>query len=492
MTMSMKNPNLKRLISGLLAFLMAVSATVGMVSCGESEENPGNNDGTRDETQADETLSVYDQLEKEKFNRTFTILNRSDMKDDFDIEALTSDVLDDSVYERNSVIERDYGVTFEYFYQDGYDAVNTQISTQVNGGLDEYDIAIGHKYTFTNCAQNNYLLDLGSVETMNLKGEWWDAACYNNLSVEGKVFLMTGDILPSSMLISACFVFNKKLAEQLNKQEPYDLVKEGKWTLDVLNEMTADVTIDLDGDSKIDYKTDRFGLTSWMMDVSYSMFYGANGMFVTINEGGLPELTYDAENVTDIYAKMFTSLITQQAYYVTDPTLYNTTYDVFTEGRALFCDITLHKISSFISDMKDDYGILPTPKYDELQKEYLSFVNGSSGFICMLNTEKDADFVGTIVDAMGAYNYVNLSPKMFEIVTKLKSARDPQSSEMVDYIIRNRVYDFGYFFDLGVTNVIRTQLMSKKENLTSALRGQKKSSEKALSTVIEAFQKGST
>ena len=114
MTMSMKKPNLKRLISGLLAFLMAVSATVGMVSCGESEENPGNNDGTRDETQADETLSVYDQLEKEKFNRTFTILNRSDMKDDFDIEALTSDVLDDSVYERNRVIERDYGVTFEY------------------------------------------------------------------------------------------------------------------------------------------------------------------------------------------------------------------------------------------------------------------------------------------------------------------------------------------------------------------------------------------
>lgn len=482
--------NAKRLSAGLLALLMAASAVAGLTSCGNNSEDPKET-STSAETGEQETVSPYDQLEKEKFNRTFAILNREDLKDDFEIEKLTSDVLDDAVYERNSVIERDYGVTFEYYCPGDYNAVNNAISTQVSSGLDEYDIAIGHKYTFTNCAQNNYLMDLGSITSMDLKNPWWDAACYNNLTVEGKTFLMTGDILPSSMLVSSAFVFNKKLAGELNKPEPYDLVKEGKWTLDALNEICAEVTLDLSGDMKIDYKEDRFSISSWMMDVSYSMFYGANGMFVTINEDGLPEMTYDATQVTNIYEKMYESLIRQQAYYVTDPTLYSTTYDVFTEGRALFCDITLSKITSFLSDMKDDYGILPVPKYDELQKEYLSFVNGASGFIGIMRTEKDPDFVATVLEGMGAYNYVNISPKMFEIVTKLKASRDPQSSEMVDYIIRNRVYDFGYFFDLGVTNVVRSQLMAKKAELASALKGQNRSSKNALDKVIKAFQKPS-
>ena len=153
----------------------------------------------------------------------------------------------------------------------------------------------------------------------------------------------------------------------------------------------------------------------------------------------------------------------------------------------MYCDITLSKISSFLADMTDDYGIVPVPKYDESQPEYLSFVNGASPFVMLAQTEKDPEFVGTILEAMAAYNYDNITPKMFEIVTKLQSARDPDSSRMVDYIIRNRVYDFGYFIELDITNSVMNGLSNKKESIASELKGKARQAEKKLEKLIQEF-----
>ncbi len=485
----------KRLTAVLLAFIMSLSAMTALSSCGDSLD--GTETGTVAEegtTVEEDTRAAYDTVEKTAFNRDFSILGREELENDFYVESFGADengFLDDAIYTRNKVVENDYKINITCVFPSGdYTKVNELIQLQVSGGLDDYDMAIGHKYSFTTCAQNNYLLDLGSIDSINLENVWWDSACLENLTVDGKTYMMVGDILPSSMLISACFVFNKKMMNELGKEEPYGLVTSGDWTLDAFNAMTADVTMDKNGDGTIRYQDDIFGLTTWVYDAPYSMFYGAGGKFVIIDpDTRMPSLQYDTETVFNIYSKLYEATITNQAYQVTDVTYYKTNYDVFTEGRALFCDITLNKISTFLSDMKEDYGIVPVPKYDQFQKEYLSFVNGSSGFVMVINTEKDTDFVGTIIEAMGAYNYDQVSPNMFEIVTKIKSARDPQSSDMVDYIIRNRIYDFGYFYDLSITNVVRDQLIAGKQEISSPLRTADRSSKNTLNKIIEALEK---
>lgn len=309
------------------------------------------------------------------------------------------------------------------------------------------------------------------------------------MAVNGKLYLMTGDILPSSMLISACFAFNKRLMKELNKTEPYTLVRENKWTLDEFNAMTKDVTVDVDGDGTIDYKKDRYGLSSWMMDVPFSMFYGAGGMFGSVAEDGSPAIAFENADIINRYEKIYQALIEQQAYFVTDLSLYETSYEMFAAGHALFYDTTLNKVRNFLSEMSDDYGIVPVPKYDTNQKEYLSFVNGASGFVMIVNTEKDPEYVGTILEAMARYNYENVSTKMFEIITKLQSVRDEDSSEMVEYIIRNRVYDSAYFFDLTVSNVVLEQLKAGKAEISSKLTSAKKTSTTELRRIIKTMAK---
>lgn len=371
-----------------------------------------------------------------------------------------------------------------------YTAVNETLKTQVLNGLTEYDLYTGHKFSFNNCVTNNYCYNLADITSLNLTRPWWDQSCLENLTIQGKTYMMTGDIDPISMRVTSCLVFNKKMLNELKKSadELNALARNGEWTLDMLYEYTKDVTFDLNGDTSIDYENDRFGLTSWMMDVPYSLYYGAGGNFVTIVDGE-PELTYTTEQVTNIYEKIYKVIIEQKAYYVTDEAKYETCYEVFHEGRALFCDVTLSKISNFISDMTDPYGILPIPKFDKNQKEYMSFVNGASPFVMVAKNVADPEFVGTILEAMATYNYDKVTPKLFQVITKLQAAQDPDSAAMVDLIIRNRVYDLGYFADWDITNLVRLELMAGKAEIAADLATQTSKAKLGLKKLLKAYEK---
>jgi hypothetical protein len=139
--------------------------------------------------------------------------------------------------------------------------------------------------------------------------------------------------------------------------------------------------------------------------------------------------------------------------------------------------------------MENRYGILPVPKYDQHQQDYASFVNGSTGLVMVAKTEKDTEFVGAIMDAMACYNYEHVTPNMFQVVTKLQVAQDPASARMVDLIIRNRVFDLGYFADLGVSNLVRDSLISGRAEIASGLTSGRKAAERSLSKLLTNMER---
>ncbi len=482
-----------KLLSAMLAVAMIFGSLMALTSCAETTEDPKDTVSTKGEagtTLEEETKFIaYDTIEKQKFGREFVILSRDDTTEQYEVENITGEILNDLIYERNTVVSEDLDIDIVVIDGGDYTAVSNELVRQVTANDDDYDMFTGHKVAFMNCATGNYLYDLNQIDTVDLTQPYWDQACREDLSLMGKNFMMTGDIDPASMLISACFVFNKKLNKELGKAEPYELVDNGQWTLDNYLAQVQDVSQDLNSDGVLSYADDRFSNTIWSLDGGFSMFYGAGGKFVTINEVGEPELTYNSEQVIGIYEKLYQVVVTENAFWlpVSEIGNYGINYSIFTSGRALYCDITLAKITNMLADMESDYGIVPVPKYDEAQKEYLSFVNGSSPFVMVAQTEKDTDFVGSVLEAMAAYNYDNVTPKMFEIVTKLQSARDPDSSRMVDYIIRNRVYDFGYYVELELTNVVMNALSAKKENIASDLKSKNRAGEKALEKLMEKF-----
>ncbi len=238
------NTIFKRITVLCLALLMTVGVVFGAVACAETPDEPnpdettagttaGNDNGAADESAAetgngttDETTAgtpggettaekeetdrtAYSSMQKQNFGgKKFVICSREEVKADMDVEKLTGNILDDAIYERNKTVAEDFGIQFVIDTQGDYNAVNTTLSTQATSGGDEYDIYLGHKFSFNACAQQNYCLNLNNISALQLDAEWWDQDCYKNLTVGGKTFCMTGDISPSSMRASSCYIYN--------------------------------------------------------------------------------------------------------------------------------------------------------------------------------------------------------------------------------------------------------------------------------------------
>ena len=480
---------MKNILIRCFACLVAISMLGACVSCGQTNDDPVPTDTETAENNETGEVKAYDEIQKETFNRTFAILARDDSLNQFEVEDLTGALLDDMLYERNSVVEKDFEITFEYYAMD-VNQVHDAMRLQVSSGLDEYDMYSGHKYSFATCAQNNYCYDLNSIVTLDLSKPQWDQGCYENLTIQDRTYIMTGDIDPNSMQISACFLFNKSMMTDLglSVQELNNLAANGGWTLDVMYEYGKDVTFDLNGDGKISHENDRFNFSGWMMDVPYCLYYGAGGMCITIVDG-TPELTLETEDLVNVYEKIYSVVVGQNAHYVTDVGIIDTFWQIFRDGRSMFLNTSIGGVKGITEGMEDGYGILPTPKYDTNQKEYLSFVNGASPFVMVAKTENDPEFVGTIMDAMAAYNYDNVSPLIFQVITKLQAAQDPESAAMVDVIIRHRIFDLAYFCDYGVANLVYSGLYSKRPEIASDLKGNARVTERMLEKLIESFDK---
>ncbi len=484
--------SVRRNLTLLLAAVMLLSCTVLLGSCADSGENE-NDSSLTEGPEEDETKTPYQALEKTDCGgNTFTILSRDDYKCDFYIESYgdeTNTLLDNCIYERNKVIENDYHVTLEVITGGDYATVVNTVMTQATSGAHEYDIFTGHKNAFVALAQSNYLYNMNDIASLDLENVWWSPVCRENLTVEGKTVLMVGDILPSTLRIASCECFNKKLLSEIGRDTPYEAVKQGKWTLDMLASITADVTRDANGDGQIRITDDIFGMTSWYLDVPYNLYYGAGGMFVTINDEGTPELSYNTDDIIARYEKIYNVLIGQNSSFCTDYNDYADTFEMFLDGRALFVETAIGSMSSYSAKMEQDYGVVPDPKYDERQDSYYAFINGAAAFVGIVGTVEDPEFVGTVLEGMSAYNYSVVTPNMFEIVTKYKSARDPESAEMVDIVIHNTVYDFAYYFDIPISNVVRDQLAGRKAEISSAIKSADRMSKNTLKNILKAYEK---
>ena len=90
---------------------------------------------------------------------------------------------------------------------------------------------------------------------------------------------------------------------------------------------------------------------------------------------------------------------------------------------------------------------------------------------------------------MATYNYDKVTPQLFQVVTKLQAAQDPESAAMVDYIVRNRIWDLGYYADWEITNLVRLGLMDEKAEIAADLSSEQSRTERKLATLLRAFDR---
>ena len=142
--------------------------------------------------------------------------------------------------------------------------------------------------------------------------------------------------------------------------------------------------------------------------------------------------------------------------------------------------------------MEDDYGILPLPKVDEEQDDYISMLHQAARFMALPVNCQKTDAVCAVLEEMAYIGHSELLPTYYETVLKEKYARDEESARMLDLIHANVRADIAYIFasDFGdVCYIPRSLMKDGSVDFASAYAGLEDSAKEKATAFIENFSK---
>jgi hypothetical protein len=93
-----------------------------------------------------------------------------------------------------------------------------------------------------------------------------------------------------------------------------------------------------------------------------------------------------------------------------------------------------------------EFVILPCPKYDKDQKDYITVMGNPFTLYAIASDIAKPDMASAVIECFASEGYRIVTPAVFELSLKTRYVDDPISSEMYDIIRANITYDIGRLF----------------------------------------------
>ncbi len=494
---------MKKVIVLLLAFVTVASCFAG---CAENTDKPSNVTTTAAEqttdavTEPEETvdLGYVANLPEEKFPGEFNILCEGAFwgtENNLYYEEASDDPVDDAVWQRCEKLKDQFDV--EIMVTPSADTT-TALKNSVKSGDKAYDAVVARMPLIATSASNGDLMDLKEADGIDLSKLYWDQSANEQLSIANKQFYTVGDIITVEDACTWTMMFNKGLAERLDLEDLYQVVKDGRWTFDYFYNTMKECGIAKPNDQgEWDYMATYAFATH--RDMAYGLFYAAGLSFIQKDENDLPYL--DAKNNEKIQNVLNYSLkvmrdtqLTIDAHKWTHVNPWATilTQDAFEEDRALFYAEVLSTIMN-LRTMDTDFGLLPMPKYDEKQEDYVTFVNPAASLVGIPIYQKNNDNArrsAVILEAMAYYGHEYIVPAFIEKAIKGKSTRDEKSIDMLEILFKHRMYDLGLINDWGnYASGYSDLVFNNKSEFSNLYKKVAKSIDKKISKFLEKIEK---
>lgn len=212
-----------------------------------------------------------------------------------------------------------------------------------------------------------------------------------------------------------------------------------------------DVYKDLDGNGERD-GNDYYGLSQTLLSALNTYLWSSGGKIFELDKSGIPTLVYKNEKLNTIIDKIYAlcyeneGVCTKRPQYPSDMQHFASAL-AFRDNLSLFISGTLDMTVNYFRERSSEYGILPYPKLDEKQAEYKTMVDGYHAILAVPKTVQDPEFVGIITEALNAESMREVYPAYYEIALKKKYSYDDESVKVLDMVVDNRVFDFGYVYD---------------------------------------------
>ncbi|MCL1793333.1 MAG: hypothetical protein FWG34_05660 [Oscillospiraceae bacterium] len=477
----------------------------GASGAGENAEN--GNPASPEESVEGEILPDYvpDGVdERDLGGYEFRILTRSTCVHPLyiDAESIDGELINDAIYNRNRAAEERFNIAIRpIIVHEGEPQTDNANSTplvkkSIMAGEDFADIAMLHMIDAGALAAQGMFIDWQLVPGIDLSKPWWDKNVVEGLSIGGKLYLNTGHFNLESYDYTWGMVFNKQLWQDKNLPDIYGTVKEGKWTLDYFNSIIKNATSDLNGDGQYTaddqwgfIAIDRGGLTNFM--------FGSDQRVFVRNGGGAFDLVLNTDRMQAIVELTYEIYYQNNSTYIWESAVgyfpETQPLGMFADGKGLLASARLAGIP-ILRGMDADFGIIPQPKFDESQIEYTSFSDGHTSMMAIPKTVSDFGLntvIGALAEALSAANYNTVMKSYYDINLQTKFTRDEESADMMDIIIKNRIFDIGYVYANVTGNLgfmINDLINQKKTAFASEFEKREASALRALAKLVEEFE----
>ena len=482
------------------ALLLTALLAASLVSCGGDASDPAVTDTaetaavTAAETEALDVLEMRmledDGLGEADFGgKEFQILGVDYYEGVYFAEEETGDALFDAVFRRNSAVEERFNIEITIDPME-YSAQVSHLQSSVLAGDDAYQLFSGHVVSTGQVVTGSVFLNWYDIPHIDFSRPWWSNSTVEDLTYDGKTFLTVGDFALGALNNTYCVYFNKQVANDYDLPDIYEIVNEGKWTVDRMTELSREIYRDLNGDGTSDID-DLHGMTIFVGSPVNAFLWSFGEKIAKSQPDGTMALDYYNSRVVDIYQKLYDLLWVGNTTYATVSTQTDFALVVrekFANGKALFTPDGFNLATESLRDSDTNYGIIPMPKWDEAQDKYYTMVDGSHDILGVPTTVSDPDFVGTIVEALNAESYKRTVPVFYDIVLKTKGSRDEESVKIIDMICENRIFDFGYVYGgWGAAFWPQNLMTEKNTDIASYYEKQHKSFDRYMEKVFTYF-----
>ena len=173
----------------------------------------------------------------------------------------------------------------------------------------DYQIVVPCLYDGASLSVEGQLYNLMGDELngLLLEAPWWNQEFNQSMTYAGQLYFTIGDLGIVNKSSTAALYVNLELWDKNGITDklggnPYELVRNGKWTVDTVFEAASLISKDEDNSGVIDYK-DSFGWGGQLDDM-WSIFYASGERIAKSDKDGYPILTMYNERSARLMEKM--------------------------------------------------------------------------------------------------------------------------------------------------------------------------------------------
>lgn len=475
--------SLKKTLSYILVFGTLISCVAAFPGCkkndgGEEETTSGSADSTQTESPYLDNLPnglYFDGVDisfliaEPSANKGGTFSERSICLEDYTYGADGTSKVDENVYNRNMEIKNRLGVNIVPKVIDNGISQNA-ILTSLQAGDSEFDIVCAYQAMDISLALQGLVLNLNDLDSfdadyIDISQKYWSKNYSEALSYNKKMYWITGDLSLRYLGGMYCTfvnqeIYNNNFANDENYGSIYNVVDNGKWTLETLRVMSKAVFRDVgDTTGEVD-ENDIVGLVVEKNDMLDGMSIGAGVIFSEKDKAGNISIALsNSEKNQSAYGfinemnRIFTT--EGSSLYIEKHNHSQKAMTMFAKGKALFVHDKIYQAEVYLTTMEGDapYAIIPSPKLNDEQENYRAGIHDGCTLFGIYYNSDSIPAAAATLEAMAAASYKTVSHSYYDEALKFRYSKDQDSSRMID-LIRDSVYiDFAFGWGRSINNI---------------------------------------